>query len=454
MTDAFFMVLLVECDDFWLLAFVDAGLRDDDLAWLVRLRDVVHDVEHDVLDDALEGTGAGLALDGLLGDGAQRVLSELELDVVHGEQLLVLLDRGVLRLGQDAQQGVLVERLERADDGQAADDLGDDAVLHEVFRADLVDELVEGRLLALARDLGAEADRRVGFLEALGDDIVDADEGAADDEEDVLRVDLDCRGLRVLALAARRELDDVALEHLEESLLDALVARVGRDGVVGTGLAGDLVELIEVDDAVLGLLDVLVGRVVEIADGDFDIGADEAGLREARGIRDGERHVEELREVGEQRGLAAAGWAEHDDVRLLDLRAVVVRVAVLHALVVVVDGDGEDLLRAVLVDDVLIEVLLDDVRLVLLEDLVELGGEVRRLLFSSVLFVELDVVGELLDAVLADAEARGRVVDRHVERVVDFDFALAEAAALFHDGFVFFIVCHVETSFLCDVGAA
>lgn len=37
---------------------------------------------------------------------------------------------------------------------------------------------------------------------------------------------------------------------------------------------------------------------------------------------------------------------------------------------------------------------------------------------------------------------------------MDLDFALAEAAALFHDGFVFFIVCHVETSFLCDVGAA
>lgn len=258
----------------------------------------------------------------------------------------------------------------------------------------------------------------------------------------------------MLALAARRELDDVALEHLQQGLLDALVARVGRDGVVGAGLAGDLVELIEVDDAVLGFLDILVGRVVEVADGELDIGADKACLCEARGVRDGERHVEELREVGEQRRLAAAGRAEHDDVRLLDFCAVVIRVAVLHALVVVVDGDGEDLLRAVLVDDVLIEVLLDDVRLVLLEDLVELGGEVRLLFLGRVLFVELDVVGELLDAVLADAEARGRVVDRHVERVVDLDFALAEAAALRYDVFVFFIVCHVETSFLCDVCAA
>ena len=158
--------------------------------------------------------------------------------------------------------------------------------------------------------------------------------------------------------------------------------------------------------------------------------------------------------MGEQRRLAAAGRAEHDDVRLLDFRAVVIRVAVLHALVVVVDGDGEDLLRAVLVDDVLIEVLLDDVRLVLLEDLVELGGEVRLLFLGRVLFVKLNVVGELLDAVLADAEARGRVVNRHVKRVVDLDFALAEAAALRYDVFVFFIVCHVETSFLCDVCAA
>ena len=72
------------------------------------------------------------------------------------------------------------------------------------------------------------------------------------------------------------------------------MAGVGGDGVVRARLPGDLVELVEVDDAVLGALRVLVGGVVEVAYGDFDVGADEARLREAGGIGDSERYVEEL----------------------------------------------------------------------------------------------------------------------------------------------------------------
>ncbi len=148
----------------------------------------------------------------------------------------------------------------------------------------------------------------------------------------------------------------------------------------------------------------------------------------------------------EKRRLAAAGWAEHDDVRFLNFCAIVIRVAVFHALVVIVNGDGEDFLCTVLIDDVLIKVLLDDMRLVFLENLVELGREVRRLFFRRVGFVHLDVMGELFDAVFADAEARGRVVNRHVKGVMNLNFAFAEAAALFHDWLVrfIFIISHIE----------
>ena len=48
--------------------------------------------------------------------------------------------------------------------------------------------------------------------------------------------------------------------------------RVGGNGIVCAGLACDLVELVEVDDAVFGFFDVLTGSVIEIAHGDFDIG--------------------------------------------------------------------------------------------------------------------------------------------------------------------------------------
>ena len=417
----------------------DALLRDRDLALRVGLRDLVHDVEHDVLDDALEAACARLALDGLLRDGAQRVLLEHELDAVHREQFLILLHGRVLRLGQDAQQRVLVERLERADDGQAADDLGDDAVFHEILRTHLMDELVELRLLVLALHLGAKADG-ARLLQALRDDLLDADERAANDEEHISRVDLDGRRLGVLALAARRELDDAALEHLEQRLLHALMAGIRRDRVVRTRLARDLVELVKIDDAVLRLLDIFVRRVVEIAHGDLDIRADEAGLREARGVRHRERDVEELREMREQRRLAAARRAEHNDVRLLDLRAVIVLIAVLHALVVVVDRDGEHLLRVILVDDIFIEILLDDMRLVLLEHLVELVGErlFLRLRRRRVVLVEETV--DLPHAVLADGKARVRIENRHIILVMHINDALAEAALML-DSFFLWHTC-------------
>ena len=170
--------------DFRLLVFFQAFFRDRDAAVFVGAGDFKHHVEHGVFDDAFEASGAGLALDCFFGDGAESGFFEDEFHVVHGEELFVLLDGRVLRLGEDAQEVVLGERFECADDGQAPDDFGDDAVLHEVFGTHFVYEFIEalGRVLFLAFDWRAEADARRIFFEPLGNDVFDADESAADDE--------------------------------------------------------------------------------------------------------------------------------------------------------------------------------------------------------------------------------------------------------------------------------
>ncbi len=181
----------------------------------------------------------------------------------------------------------------------------------------------------------------------------------------------------------------------------------------------------------LGFLDIAVGRIVEVADGDLYIGPDEAGFGQARGIGDGERHVEQMREMREQGRLAAARGAEHDDVRFLDFGAVVMLIAVLHALVVVVDRDSQDLFGMVLIDDVFIEVFFYLVRLVLGQYIVELVGKggFRLALGGGFMLVEIAV--DLADAVLADSEAGIRIVDRHVILAVYFYDALAEGALVF-----------------------
>ena len=84
--------------------------------------------------------------------------------------------------------------------------------------------------------------------DAVADDLLEPDERAAEDEQDVRRVDLDELLLRVLAAALRRHGRLRALEDLEQRLLHALARHVARDREV-LGLARDLVDLVDVDDA-------------------------------------------------------------------------------------------------------------------------------------------------------------------------------------------------------------
>ena len=137
----------------------DDFLRDHDLLDAFEARQVEHGVEQDALHDRAQPARAGLALDRLARDGAERLLGQRQVDVLHLEQPLVLLYQGVLRLGEDALERRLVEVLERRDHRQAADEFRDQAVAQQILRLDLAEDLA--LLAVLGRhDLGAEADRR------------------------------------------------------------------------------------------------------------------------------------------------------------------------------------------------------------------------------------------------------------------------------------------------------
>src|SRR5688572_18317227 len=205
--------------------FVDHHLAD-----ILQRRQLVHRVEQDLLEDGAQAPGAGLARQRALGHRAERRDAHLELDPLHMEQALVLLDEGVLGLGEDLDERVLVELLEGRQHRQAADELRDKPVLDKVFRLDVLQQVV-GRLgVGRALHLGAEAD--AGLLGAVAHDLPQPVEGAAADEQDVGGVDLDEVLVRVLAAALRRDRGDGALDQLEQGLLHAFAGDVAGDGGV------------------------------------------------------------------------------------------------------------------------------------------------------------------------------------------------------------------------------
>src|SRR5882762_5877024 len=91
------------------------------------------------LHDALPISRAGAALHRLRRNCLERILLERQAHVLEVEQLLVLLGERVLGLGEDLDQRVLVERVERHGDRQAADELGDQAVAEQVVRLDVAE---------------------------------------------------------------------------------------------------------------------------------------------------------------------------------------------------------------------------------------------------------------------------------------------------------------------------
>ena len=74
---------------------------------------LVHDFCHDLFHHRPETPGADLAVDGLLGNGRQSALFQLQLHMIQLQQLLILPGEGVFRLGQNANQVLFGQILQR-----------------------------------------------------------------------------------------------------------------------------------------------------------------------------------------------------------------------------------------------------------------------------------------------------------------------------------------------------
>ena len=135
----------------------------------------------------------------------------------------------------------------------------------------------------------AEAERLLA--DSAGDDLVEADKGAAADEENVGGVDRSEFLVRMLASALRRNVGDGAFQNLQQGLLHAFTGDVAGDRGVLV-LAADLVDFIDVDDASLSAAYVAVGGLQQFEDDVLDVFADVAGFGQRGGIDDGEGHVE------------------------------------------------------------------------------------------------------------------------------------------------------------------
>ena len=201
----------------------------------------------------------------------------------------------------------------------------------------------------------------------------------------------------MLATALRGHRCGRALQDLEQCLLHAFAGDIAGDRRI-LALASHLVDLVDVDDAGLGALHVVVGSLDELEEDVLDVLADVAGLSERRGVGNGEGDIEHARQGLRQQSLAGSRGAQQEDVGLSQFHRVVAAADIgagLDALVVVVDGDGEGLLGDFLADDVTVEEFVD---------LARLGQLIERRIRRVVELLFDDLVAQI-DALVADVDA-------------------------------------------------
>ena len=247
-------------------------------------------------------------------------------------------------------------------------------------------------------------------------------EGAAADEQYVGGVNLEEFLLRMLPAALRWDRGHGAFHDFQQGLLDAFTGNIAGDrGVVG--FSRYFVDLVDVDDAALGALDIVIGGLEQLEDDVLDILTHVTGFRQRGGIGHGEGHVEDAGQGLREQGFARSGWANQQNVGFGDLD-VVVFLAVRQAFIVVVNRHRQDPLGMILADHVVVQDLAD-----LLRGRNPVAGlhQVRFVLFT-------DDIHAKLDALIADEDRRtgdqftNLVLGLATERAIEGIFRIAGLA--------------------------
>src|SRR5215213_517073 len=195
-----------------------------------------------------------------------------------------------------------------------------------------------------------EAERLI--TQSTPDHFLKSDKGATANEKNISRIDREEFLVRVLATTLRWDISDRPFKDLQECLLHTFTRHVARDRRVLI-LTTNLVDLVDIDNALLRALDVAVGGLQEFENDVLYVFTNVAGFRQRRRIDDRERHSEHARECLREQRLAGAGRTDQQDVCFLDLdvRATTTK---LDAFVMLIDCDGETLLCLFLTDDVFV----------------------------------------------------------------------------------------------------
>ena len=159
--------------------------------------------------------------------------------------------------------------------------------------------------------------------------------------------------VRVLAATLRRYRCYRTFDQLQQGLLYAFTRDITGNRRVFR-LAGNLVDFVQVHNAALGFVHIVVALLQELLDDVLNVLAYVTGFGQCGSVSNDKRHIQQPGQCLCQQRLAGAGRADQQDVALGQLY-VVLGAGRVEAFVVVVHRHGQRFLGRVLANDVLVQ---------------------------------------------------------------------------------------------------
>ena len=149
-----------------------------------------------------------------------------------------------------------------------------------------------------------------------------------------------------------RNVGDCPFQNLKQRLLYSLARHIARDRGVFI-FPANLVDLIDVDDSLLGTFDVAISSLEEFENDVLNVFSNVPGLRKCCRIDDSEGNTQHTRERLREECLTGAGRTDKKDICFLnfDVRTSATE---FDPLIVLIHGDGQALLGFVLTDHVFV----------------------------------------------------------------------------------------------------
>ena len=281
----------------------------------------------------------------------KRPVFKFQFHLIQCKKFLILFKNRILRLLQDLHKHILIQSVQSKDDRKSSDKFRNHSKTADILHCYFLKQM--RIIIIFILQVCIKTDRCL-LVQPFFNDILQIRKSTATDKQNITCINSYKRYHCVFAVCTYRNFHLTSLKKLQHSLLHCLTTDISLVGVL---LLGNLVNLINENNTMLGTLHIIICRCQKFGNNALYIIANITGFCKRSGICNCKRHIQKFRQGFNQIGFTASGWSDHQHIRFLNFN--LIHCICRHTFIVIVNRYRHYFLGFLLTDHILVKGFFD-----------------------------------------------------------------------------------------------